>query len=321
MIVLEADDIVYLRKNGKSYLSYNKISGQFETLPDLTTLQTGLASSWTIFVYETECVLSNAPRLDKIKLDQSNLQSALEAEVWSIGTVQGLLPTFSRPFNIGPVQMKKNDIETLLAPNGDINDLVINGHLFITASTAQVNIRVLALQSYVVSEMIENRLRSLRNVWLDYDIILCPINQNKHWYLVILDIKQKLILEIDSLPTHNIPRSQNITRLLHVLNIQSLLREQTEISFDDNWKLANPTAEKKLQQTDAHSCGVHLLIQARAYVNNHQFVHIPDDKVRLYRYHIAEDLLRKAELISDDSDDSVSTLFLYHKYLEGKSYF
>ncbi|CAF1202066.1 unnamed protein product [Didymodactylos carnosus] len=37
LIVLEEDDIIYLRKTGHSYSSYNKLSGQSEILPALTT--------------------------------------------------------------------------------------------------------------------------------------------------------------------------------------------------------------------------------------------------------------------------------------------
>jgi hypothetical protein len=310
MIVLEEDQIMYLRKNGSEYSSYNKISGEFEALRDLTTQQTGLASSWTIFVYETEAVVFNLPSLQKIIFDQTNMQSALEPDVFSIGTVQGLLPSFDRPFNVGSIQMEQKTIDLLIQKETDLNDLIINGHLSLTVSAAPTNGRVLALDSLIVSEIVDKRLKRIDNTWLDYDIILCPINQEKHWYLIILDLKKNLILELDSLPTFHIPRSQNINRLLHVLNMQSILRGQGEIPFQQNWKLAIPTEDKQLQQSDIHSCGVHLLVQARAYVNNHKFVHIPDDKILLYRYQIAEDILRKGELVSDDSCSSVSTLFI-----------
>jgi len=158
LVVLDEDEIIYLRKNGTGYSSYNKISGQFEILHDLTTQQTGLSSSWTVFAYETQAVIFNSARLDKIMLDQNHLLPAPGPEVWSIDTVQGLLPKFTRPFSIGPIQMKKDNIETLIEQNGGMNDLIIDSHLYLTASTAPANRRVLAVPNYFVSQIIEKRL-------------------------------------------------------------------------------------------------------------------------------------------------------------------
>ncbi|CAF1422336.1 unnamed protein product [Rotaria magnacalcarata] len=56
---------------------------------------------------------------------------------------------------------------------------------------------------------------------LDYDIVLCPINQKQHWYLIVLDLETKLILQFDSLRTHDLPRAQNMNRLILHLNAQN----------------------------------------------------------------------------------------------------
>jgi hypothetical protein len=95
--------------------------------------------------------------------------------------------------------------------------------------------------------------------------------------------------------------------LLHVLNIQHYFRNGTDIKFYNTWEIATP--DENIQQNDLHSCGVHILIQAEAYVNNQKFVHITPGKTQLYRYKIAEDLLQKAEPWpdTDDSFSSVST--------------
>ncbi|CAF1364689.1 unnamed protein product [Adineta steineri] len=306
IIVLEEDQVIYLRKNGNNYLSYNKTTNQFEAIIDLTTQQTGLASNWTIFIYKTEAVIFDSLKLETIVLDQSNLQSAPNVDVLCIGVVQGLLPLFPRPFKVSSIQMEQRDINILLNESGNINDLIVNSHLRLIASNAPANNFVLVLDSLLVSNILRKDLKRFDATWFNYDIILCPIQQNNHWYLIILDIKKKLIVEVDTLSTVDIPRTQNLTRLLHVLNIQWLLRHKTAINFEQHWKLATPIIDKKFQQTDAHSCGVHLLIQARAYVNNYKFVHIPQDKIRLYRYQLAEDILRQAELLSDSSDSEVS---------------
>jgi hypothetical protein len=78
-----------------------------------------------------------------------------------------------------------------------------------------------------------------------------------------------------------------------------------DINFYNTWEIATP--DENLQQNDLYSCGVHMLIQAQAYVNNQKFVHITLDKTQLYRYKIAEDLLRKAESWPDFDDSFIST--------------
>jgi len=307
LIVLEEDNIAYLRKTGNGYSSYNKTSGEFELLNDLPAQQTGLSSRWTIFIYETQATIFELPPLEKIYLDQNALSANTEPEASTIDTVQGLLPSFKKPFDVGPIEMKPSDIKTLLDKDGDINDLIIDGHLLITASNGSPDYKILTVPSYLTTQIIDKQLKQMPKTWLDHDLILCPINQKHHWYLVIIDLKRQLVVQLDSLLKHDLPRSRNITHLLHVLNIQHYFRNGTDINFYNTWEIATP--DENIQQNDLHSCGVHILIQAEAYVNNQKFVHITPGKTQLYRYKIAEDLLRKAEPWpdTDDSFSSVST--------------
>ena len=142
LIVLEEDDIVYLRKTTNGYSSLNKTTGPFEELCHLSTYEAGLTSRWTIFVYET---VFYPPSIDKITLDQSTL---VEPDIWAIDTVQDLLPTFTDTLRIGPIQIKKDDIKLLLDNNGDINDLIMDAHLFITATTGPFQEGVLAVETH-----------------------------------------------------------------------------------------------------------------------------------------------------------------------------
>ena len=257
LIVLEEDDIVYLRKITNGYSSLNKTTGQFEKLHHLSTYEAGVASRWIIFVYET---VFYPPSIDKITLDQSTLAESMESDIWTIDTVQDLLPTFTDTLRVGPIQIKKDDIKLLLDNNGDINDLIIDAHLFITATTAPFQERVLPVETHAVSEIIEKRLKHITKSWFDYDIILCPINQKHHWYLVIIDLERNLLIQYGSLPTYDIPRRQYIQRLIHMINIHHVLKNETDIDFDKDWKLSEPSEDFHLQQNDQHSCGVHLLV-------------------------------------------------------------
>ena len=241
------------------------------------------------------------PSIDKITLDQSTLAESMESDIWTTDTVQDLLPTFTDTLRVGPIQIKKDDIKLLLDNNGNINDLIIDAHLFITATTAPFQERVLPVVIHVVSKIIEKRLKRITKSWFDYDIILCPVNLKHHWYLVIIDLERNLITQYDSLPTFDIPRRQNIQRLIHMINIHHVLKNETDIDFDKGWKLSEPSEGFHLHQNDQHSCGVYLLVQAKAYINREQLKPIPQDEINLYRHQIDEEILREAEPIFDDS--------------------
>ncbi|CAF3760562.1 unnamed protein product, partial [Rotaria sp. Silwood1] len=301
LIVLEEDDIVYLRKTTNGYSSLNKTTGQFEELRNVSAYETGLASRWIIFVYETDENVFYPPLIDKITFDQSTLAEGIEPDIWTIDTVQDLLPTFTDILRLGSIQIKKDDIKLLLDNDGDINDLIIDAHLYITATTAPFHKRVLAMETHTVSEIIQKKVKHIKKSWFDYDIILCPINQKHHWYLVIIDLERNIIIQYDSLPTHDLPRRQNLQRLIHMINIHNFLKNGTDIDFHSDWKLSEPSEDFDLHQNDQHSCGVYLLTQAKSYINREQHQPIPQDEINLYRHQIAEEILRKAEPISDDS--------------------
>jgi hypothetical protein len=235
------------------------------------------------------------------------LQASKEPEEWSIGTVQGLFPSFTRSLCVNSVGMEKKDVDLVLNSEGDLNDLIINAQLLTIASAVSLGSRVLAVPTHETCQIIYSQLNCFRVSWTDYDVVLCPINQNHHWYLIIIDIKQKLIVELDSLPSANLPKDQNMNRLLHFLDMQFGLKQDNVPDFNNDWKLATPLQDLKLQQDDLHSCGIHVLLHAEAYLNQTRFSPINKKNIRLYRYQIAESLLRKADNVINEADyESVS---------------
>ena len=304
MIVLEEDHIVYLKKNSNGYSSYNESTNQFESLNNVTAEDTGLASRWTLFVYETADASCKDLLFQKTILDVTDLPSAVQPEDYLIETVNGLLRGYKNGVNVGFIKISADDMKVLLDKNGDINDLIIDAHLSITAS----NERVLAIPTYLIRQIIFKKVKNIPISWLNYDILLCPINQNHHWYIIIIDLKNKLILQLDSLLKRDLPRLANMNHILHVLNLQHYLNTQTEIDFANDWNLITFDDQLSMQQTDNHSCGVRLLVQAQAYVNRVQFINITEDKILLYRYQIAEALLRRGD--PDSSGSSTTSVSL-----------
>jgi len=169
--------------------------------------------------------------LTRAFIDQKNLQPTNEPEVWCIDTVQGFLPSFKKSFGIGNVIMRENDIEVLLDNDSQLNDLIIDSYLSIIASTTSSNNRVLAVQTYIVSQIIKKRVNRFDKKWLDFDIILCPITQRHHWYLIIVDSKKNLVVEFDSMPSHIQPKRRNINRLLKFFDIQHYFHNKTNVDF------------------------------------------------------------------------------------------
>ena len=205
------------------------------------------------------------------------------------------------------MEMDKKDVELLLNSEGDLNDLIIDSQLLTIASAASPGARVLAILTHQVSQIIDYQMKCFSKTLVDYDVVLCPINQNHHWYLIIIDMKQKVVVELDSMLTANLPRLQNMNRLLHFLDIQYCLKHGTSIDFNGAWKLATPLQDLKLQQDDLHSCGVHLLVHAEAYLNQKRFSVINKENIRLHRYQLGEILLRKADYIQTEAEwESVS---------------
>ncbi|UJR13059.1 hypothetical protein I4U23_000085 [Adineta vaga] len=319
MLVHEEDNIVYLRKSPNGYTSYNESSNQFELLKDVTTVDTDLSSRWSILIYETADMAYKSFKLQNAALDRTHLPVDVEPEDVIIEVINGLLPSYKNGFTVDFIQIKLDDMNVLLEKDGDINDLIIDAYLSITASNAPSDDKVMAVPSYLMRQIIFKKIKGLPKNWLNYDVLLCPINENHHWYIIIIDLKNKLMLQLDSLVTHNLPRLINMDRTLHMLNLQYVLKTQSGIDFTNEWKLITFDNDGSMHQRDSHSCGVRLLVQADAYVKKQQFVNIEEDKLLLYRYKIAETILRRGEPDSSGSSTTSVSIsffaFVHNTYL------
>ena len=89
----------------------NKTTGHFQEIRQLSTHGIDLASCWTIFVCEIDENVFYPSSIDRVTFDQDTLAECMEPDMWTIDTVQDLLPTFSDILKVGPVQMKKDDIK------------------------------------------------------------------------------------------------------------------------------------------------------------------------------------------------------------------
>jgi hypothetical protein len=171
LVVPEGDDILFLRKTFDGYASFSKDSKRFESLHDVTIQQTSLASKWIIFVYQTNNTVFSLSDLRKVSIDQTILDSRIEPDDAAMDVVQGLLPSFIQPFDVGLVRLNKEDINRLCNKSGFLNDMIINAYLYIIASASESNL-IFTVPSYFVSKILRKTIDSISCTWLSYDIIL-----------------------------------------------------------------------------------------------------------------------------------------------------
>ncbi|CAF4112095.1 unnamed protein product [Rotaria sp. Silwood2] len=71
LVVLEGDDILFLRKDHNGYSLFNKDSKRFELLRDMPIQQTVLVSKWIVFAYKTDANAFTLTGLRKVFIDQN----------------------------------------------------------------------------------------------------------------------------------------------------------------------------------------------------------------------------------------------------------
>ena len=65
--------------------------------------------------------------------------------------------------------------------------------------------------------------------------------------MLIFDRNKNLIIELDSMPSHDIPRLDKMARLGSFFNIQHSLKTGNTVDFDNEWKICCPNNDERLQ--------------------------------------------------------------------------
>ena len=108
------------------------------------------------------------------------------------------------------------------------------------------------------------------------------------------------------MPNLNLPKRQNIESLLKVLDLQQSFQTGIHADLAKDWHHAIPTEDFNLLQHDTHSCGVHLLLHADAYLQQREYSRITSKNIRIYRHQLVENILRKAIPLDSDFNETVS---------------
>jgi Ulp1 family protease len=89
-----------------------------------------------------------------------------------------------------------------------------------------------------------------------------PVNLNRHWMLVVISIKYKLILFCDSIPSSQMPDGI-------IDNTVSFLRYYYPEISENEWKYDTLNSSDRFQNTNQNlDCGFHILNFMRAALQN-----------------------------------------------------
>ncbi|CAF1134810.1 unnamed protein product [Rotaria sordida] len=123
-----------------------------------------------------------------------------------------------------------------------------------------------------------------------FNTIDTRLNANEMYLNKTTKVFQKRLDNLDARLNQLCDNVDTILMMLKQAEVKN--KNKANIDFDNGWKLCEPSEEFDLYQNDQHSCGVHLLTQAKAYINREQHKAIPQDEINLYRHQIAEEILR-----------------------------
>ncbi|XP_068222866.1 uncharacterized protein [Palaemon carinicauda] len=126
--------------------------------------------------------------------------------------------------------------------------------------------------------------------WARFDFVLIPINEdeNRHWTMCVVDMKNKIVYYSNSLTTEN---RDLVFQLFRYLAYEVLVHEGEIIKFSD-WRCCFFSSNKAFQkQNDGSSCGVFVCATAKAIVLRKKLPVHPEFAT-LYRYKMAVELMK-----------------------------
>ncbi|CAF4628115.1 unnamed protein product, partial [Didymodactylos carnosus] len=189
--------------------------------------------------------------------------------------------------------LSADDLKNLIQPNYELNDTILNAHLYLTAKLVQNTILFdsVGTHAFIQRGFAAKDIILSHNEWFKNNIVLFPIHHHQHWLMYIIDIQNKFIVEFDSALSNTFPKTKYIQSILKLLDVQHYLSFGRKIDFKQ-WSIARPKCFG--QQDDTSSCGVHCALFARSYCTATRYPPITRKVIVQYRNLIAMDLIAHA---------------------------
>ena len=159
---------------------------------------------------------------------------------------------------IGPLNVYEYDLDSL-APGGKLTDAIVDSLFLIMSQsikeTSYIKCKILdsTFHQIIDSHGIEKALNySFMKELTKYDLIISPICKSDHWYLVIIDLGRRIIIELESLQRKISVHLQNYASIIESL-------ESAEGSNLPPYGLYKPI---DLPKQHGNDCGVHIAVYA-----------------------------------------------------------
>ena len=184
---------------------------------------------------------------------------------------------------VGNYELSKADLKRLCDPEGLLNDTVVNAYLTRLITTSP---RVFAFDSQFTALPTHGWPRFLKKVNLlgDHDLLLLPVCNHMHWYLLVVDTFACAIRVYNSMD--NVAEDGDAVRLL-----RDFLAARHPGAGVSHWPLIRPI-EYVPQQTNTADCGVFVCHFAQCAVRRVACDAFSQDDVPDKRFEMAKELTR-----------------------------
>ncbi|CAF1541575.1 unnamed protein product, partial [Didymodactylos carnosus] len=113
--------------------------------------------------------------------------------------------------------LSADDLKNLIQSNYELNDTILNPHLYLTAKLVQNPILFdsVGTHAFIQREFAAKDFILSHNEWFKNNIVLFPIHHHQHSLMYITDIQNKFIVEFDSALSNTFPKTKYIQSILN----------------------------------------------------------------------------------------------------------
>uniref|UniRef100_A0AC35FJE6 Ubiquitin-like protease family profile domain-containing protein n=1 Tax=Panagrolaimus sp. PS1159 TaxID=55785 RepID=A0AC35FJE6_9BILA len=188
-------------------------------------------------------------------------------------------------------RIKGHDFKTL-EPYKYLNDIIINYYLELIVNRAKKDRllpKVYTFNSFFFNKYRKDKYDGIKS-WIndaifEYDYILIPIHHSVHWFIIIVDVKAKIIGSFDSLGRENLYHLENVRKILitHAEAIDDICNK------DADWDIFSDKSAPR--QKNGFDCGV-FACQYAQYITNQRLLDFQQSQMNYFRKRMQYELIK-----------------------------
>ncbi|CAF0910486.1 unnamed protein product [Didymodactylos carnosus] len=235
VITEDARTLIVKKCSNSDYLCYNQSFKRFEPLSN-GSIETFLAAATQVLL----CYKANEGTVDTYstpaekQLDISTWKLLPEPDKKNINIVSGQLSQKTAHYVTDRYDLSADDLKNLIQPNYELNDTILNAHLYLTAKLVQNTILFdsVGTHTFIQRGFAAKDFILSHNEWFKNNIVLFPIHHHQSWLMYIINIQSKFIIEFDSALSNTFPKTKYIQSILKLLDIQHYPAFGRKIDFN-----------------------------------------------------------------------------------------